>query len=151
MQARLIALAVALAACSGEPVAHAPDAPPADAPVAPPPLPVGAPRVFFVEPAEGAQVASPVKVVFGLEGMTVQPAGTLAEGTGHHHLIVDGAPIPAGAQVPKDAQHIHFGGGQTETTLELAPGPHSLTMQFADGNHVSYGPGMATTLNVTVK
>ena len=73
------------------------------------------------------------------------------DGTGHHHLIIDGHPVEAGKAVPADATHLHFGKGQTETTLKLAPGPHTLTLQFADGLHQSYGPEMSATITVTVK
>ena len=161
------ALLLTLAAC-GEPPAEAPaaEAPAAEAPAADPHAghdmpaegevpaveapPEGA-KVMFVEPAEGATVASPVKIVMGAEGITVQKAGELAYGTGHHHLIVDGQGIAAGEVVPKDETHIHFGDGSTETTVELAPGAHTLTLQFADGLHRSYGPAMSATINVTVQ
>jgi hypothetical protein len=78
------------------------------------------------------------------------PAGELREGTGHHHVIVDAAPVTARQVVPADAQHIHFGKGQTETSLDLGPGDHTLTLQFADGAHQSYGPGMSATIDVKV-
>ena len=82
--------------------------------------------------------------------MAIHPAGELVAKTGHHHLIVDGAPIPAGKMVPVDAKHIHFGKGQTETVLKLTPGLHTLTLQFADGAHGSYGPNLSSTIQVTV-
>ncbi len=107
-------------------------------------------RVFFVSPADGATVTSPVKMVFGVEGMELRPAGDLAENTGHHHLIIADAGIPVGTSVPKDETHIHFGKGETEAEVDLAPGTHKLTMQFADGNHVSYGEPMAATITITV-
>lgn len=117
------------------------------------PLPEPPPKVFFKAPADGAKVKSPVKVVFGLEGMTVQPAGTVVgdKTTGHHHVIIDGAPVPAGKMVPTDSRHIHFGGGQTEAELTLAPGKHTLTLQFADGAHQSYGPTLASTVTIEVE
>lgn len=115
------------------------------------PLPEGAGKVFFVEPADGATVKSPVHVVFGAEGVEVVAAGPLKAGTGHHHVIVDGEPVEAGQGVPKDDRHIHFGGGQTETDLELAPGEHTLTMQFADGVHRSYGAAWSAQITVTVE
>ncbi|MBN9095062.1 DUF4399 domain-containing protein, partial [Pandoraea pnomenusa] len=109
------------------------------------------PRVFFVAPADGAVVSNPVVVKFGVEGMTVKPAGEVVANTGHHHLIIDGDPIPAGQVVPADDSHLHFGKGQTETTVNLTPGDHTLTMQFADGAHRSYGPAMSQTIKVHVK
>lgn len=127
--------------------APAPEEAPAPAP-APPPV---AARVFFVEPQDGATVKSPVRVRFGLEGMEVRPAGELAEKTGHHHLIIGPSGIPAGTQVPKDETHIHYGKGQLEDNLELKPGAYDLTLQFADGNHLSYGAPLAATIHITVE
>ncbi len=108
--------------------------------------------VFFVEPKRGANVHSPLKVKFGVRGMTVKPAGALEKGTGHHHLLIDAErSLPAGTIVPADEKHLHFGKGQTETEVSLAPGTHSLTLQFADGTHASYGPAWAKTITVFVK
>lgn len=142
-----------VAACGG----------PAEPPAPPPPPPVEAPvevafapiegeghRVFFVEPADGATVTSPVKMVFGAEGVEIRAAGELVAGSGHHHVVVDGGPVEAGAVVPKDDRHIHYGLGQTEATLPLVPGPHTLTLQLADGLHRSYGPGLTATISVVV-
>jgi hypothetical protein len=111
---------------------------------------MAADKVYFVEPKDGATVQSPVHVVFGVDGMKVAPAGDMTAGTGHHHLIIDGQPVPTGQVVPADATHIHFGKGQTETDVPLTPGKHTLTMQFADGLHRSYGPEMSSTITVTV-
>ena len=107
-------------------------------------------KVMFTEPADGATVTSPVKVVMGVEGAEVKPAGALVAGTGHHHVIVDGQPVEQGEVVPKDDTHIHFGDGSTETELELAPGEHTLTLQFADGMHRSYGRALSKTITITV-
>jgi hypothetical protein len=120
-------------------------------PEAAPSAPAAVGKVFFVEPAEGATLTSPFKVGFGVEGMTVHPAGELIDGTGHHHLVIDGAAVPVGTVVPADEKHIHYGKGQTETQLTLPAGPHTLTLQFADGSHKSYGPEWSTTINVTVQ
>lgn len=107
-------------------------------------------RVYFIQPDDGAIVTSPLKVEFGVEGMKVGKAGKVLRGVGHHHLIIDGKAIPKGKVVPSDKTHIHFGGGQTEAELTLAPGHHTLTLQFADGAHRSYGPTMSSTIHVTV-
>ncbi len=112
-------------------------------------IPEGA-KVMFVAPADGATIKGPVKVQMGVEGMTVKPAGTLEAKTGHHHIIVDDKSIEKGTVVPADETHIHFGKGQTETELTLAPGKHTLTLQFADGAHQSYGPQLSTTITITV-
>jgi len=108
-------------------------------------------RDFFVEPKDGAEVTSPVKVVMGIEGMTVKPAGEVVAGTGHHHIIINSGFIPAGQVIPSDATHKHYGKGQTETVLKLAPGDYKLTMQFADGLHRSYGEAWSDTINIKVK
>ena len=107
--------------------------------------------VKFVEPANGAKVTEKFKVKMGVDGYKVVPLGTMTKGTGHHHLIVDAGPIAAGQVVPADKTHVHFGKGQTETELELAPGKHKLTLQFADGAHMSYGPEMSQTIEVEVQ
>jgi hypothetical protein len=108
-------------------------------------------KVFFDGLKDSQTVAKKFTVKFGVDGMKIHPAGEIISGTGHHHLIVDGAAVAEGHVVPTDETHIHFGLGQTETELELAPGKHSLTLQFANGAHVSYGPKMSATINVTVE
>ena len=106
--------------------------------------------VSFLSPANNDKIKSPVKVIMQAQGMKVEASGEIIPDSGHHHLIVDGEGIPKGQAVPKDATHIHFGKGQTETELELAPGKHTLTLQFANGAHLSYGKNMATTITVEV-
>jgi hypothetical protein len=113
-------------------------------------VPEGA-RVFFANVKDGDTVTSPLLVQFGIEGMEVKPAGEIVKGTGHHHIIVDGVAEPIGTVVPADESHIHFGGGQTETELTLTPGKHTLTMQFANGIHQSFGPQMSAVVTVFVK
>ena len=153
---RSIVLLTVLAACAPEPAPPppAPQAPAATpAPVAPEvmkPAKEGA-RVFFIEPAAGSTVASPVAIKMGVEGMTVAAAGTVTEGTGHHHLIIDGKPGALGEVVPADDTHIHYGQGQTEASVALPPGPHTLTLQFADGMHRSYGPTMSSMVQIIVE
>lgn len=107
--------------------------------------------VSFVEPADGATVSSPFKVKFAVSGMDVKPAGDMTANTGHHHLLINAAPVKAGEVVPADEHHIHFGKGQTETEVKLPPGTYTLSMQFANGLHQSYGPGMAKDIKITVK
>ncbi|MCO4294584.1 DUF4399 domain-containing protein [Solitalea sp. MAHUQ-68] len=108
-------------------------------------------EVYFVNLKDGETVKSPFKVEMGVKGMTVEPIGQIHPDKGHHHIIVDGSFIPAGTTVPADSTHIHFGKGQTETELKLAPGSHTLTLQFADGMHASYGVRMSKTITVEVK
>lgn len=107
--------------------------------------------VMLLEPADGATVSSPFKVRFGIKGMTVAEAGEILPNSGHHHLLVNQAPIAKGESVPFSEQHLHFGKGQTETEVKLAPGIYKLTAQFANGAHQSYGAGMSNTITVTVR
>lgn len=108
-------------------------------------------KIHFVTPSDKAEVAQSFPVEFKVDDMTIEKAGVMKKGTGHHHLIVDGSPIPAGKIVPKDETHLHFGDGSAKTTLNLKPGVHTLTLQFADGAHISLGPDYSTTITVTVK
>jgi uncharacterized protein YfaP (DUF2135 family) len=107
--------------------------------------------VDFTEPKNGAVVTSPFKVKFAVTGMEVKPAGTMDNNTGHHHLIINGDSMKVGESVPFDETHLHFGKGQTETDVTLPPGTYKLTMQFANGAHQSYGPGLSKSITVTVK
>ena len=115
------------------------------------PAPPGA-RAYVIAPADGAVVESPVKVQFGLVAVGVAPAGVINPKTGHHHLIID-APTPAGdAPIPNDAQHRHFGGGQTEVLLELEPGTHTLQLVLGDHIHVPHDPPIVSeVITVTVE
>ena len=107
--------------------------------------------VSFVEPADGATVSSPFKVKFALKGMDIKPAGDMTAKTGHHHLLINMGPMKAGEMIPMDEKHLHFGKGQTETDVTLPPGQYTLTMQFANGAHQSYGPELSKSIKVTVK
>lgn len=109
-----------------------------------------APKVFFVTPRDNSEVPQEFVARFGVKDLTVAPAGERKPGEGHHHVIVDGGPVPRGEFVPFDDRHLHFGKGQTETTLKLSPGRHRLTLQFADGTHASYGPKLSHTIEVRV-
>lgn len=113
--------------------------------------PAGA-KVFFKNLKDGQTVTSPFKVEMGVSGIALDTAGSMSPNTGHHHLLVDqGDSIPTGTVIPADSVHIHFGKAQTETTLTLAPGKHTLTLQLADGLHRSYGGQLATTITINVK
>jgi Domain of unknown function (DUF4399) len=115
------------------------------------PVPTASKAVYFIEPQDGAVVPSEFKVVMGLKGMTVKPAGDMTPDTGHHHLLIDNPPLISGETVPATEKHIHFGKGQTETTVKLPPGRHMLVLQFANGMHQSYGPSMSSIITVNVK
>ena len=95
-------------------------------------------RVRFVEPADGATVSSPLRVVMSATDFIVEPAANgVTEGHGHLHIMVDAPCVQARLTVPPDSQHLHFGNGQTETELDLAPGEHFLCLQAADGSHTA--------------
>lgn len=109
-------------------------------------------HVFFANLEDGDVVTSPLTVEFGVEGMEVVPAGAVEENKGHHHLLINHDFIPAGEVIPAgDSTLIHFGQGQTTTEVNLAPGDYKLTMQFANGVHMSYGEKMSTTISVSVE
>ena len=97
-------------------------------------------KAYLISPRDGETLSSPVTVRFGLQGMGVAPAGVAREATGHHHLLIDTELPPLDLPVPSDAHHRHFGGGQTETTIELSPGTHSLQMILADELHIPHAP-----------
>jgi hypothetical protein len=112
-------------------------------------------EVYFIEPKDGAEISGPVKVVMGLKGLGVAPAGVEKEKTGHHHIIVD-ADLPKGDEalypLRLDDNYRHFGGGQTETVLRLAPGKHTLQLVVGDHNHIPYDPALASPkITITVK
>ncbi len=108
--------------------------------------------MFFITPMNGTTVTSPVTVKFGVSGVSVTAAGDMAANSGHHHLLVDTELADPSMPVPKDAQHLHYGKGQTETTLELAPGTHSLQLVLGDGNHVPHDPPiMSSVISITVE
>lgn len=109
-------------------------------------------ELYFITPADGDVVKGPVTVRFGLRGMGVAPAGTVAEGTGHHHLVVDAPLPPAGQPIPNDANHLHFGKGQTETVLTLPPGKHTLQLLLGDHSHIPHEPVVASqVITITVE
>jgi hypothetical protein len=117
-------------------------------------------EVYFVNLEDGDTVSSPVTVVFGLRGMGVAPAGVEVENTGHHHLLINRPPIGEGEDgaeelaygLPADENHMHFGGGQTEATLDLPPGQHSLQLVLGDYSHVPHAtPVVSDVITITVE
>ncbi len=98
-------------------------------------------KVFFVSPKNGAHVGQDVVVKFGVKGMLVLPAGDAKPGSGHHHLLIDAKELPPlDAPIPNDATHKHYGKGQTEDTIRLEPGMHTLQLDFGDARHMQFNP-----------
>ena len=116
------------------------------------PSPAGA-EVYIVAPKDGAKVKGPVTVVFGLKGMGIAPAGIKFDNTGHHHLLID-SELPADLSQPLAANEksVHFGKGQTETTLTLPPGKHTLQLVLGDSLHIPHEPAVVSKkITVTVE
>ncbi len=152
----LVAATVVVGACGSEPAPATPAetaAPPAAAAPAPPPA--SGPRVFFVEPKDGATVKSPVSLRYGIENyeLGAVPAGTVTTarpGIGHHHVAVDSECLPVGAPIPKAAPWVHHGDGKSEIEMQLPPGKHTLTLQLGDDLHTTM-TGLCTTITVNVE
>jgi len=110
-------------------------------------------KVYIVSPKNGARVKSPVTVVFGIKGMQLGPAGTQAANTGHHHLLIDTA-LPADLTLPLPVTDNikHFGKAQTQASIELTPGKHTLQLLFADYSHTPFKPNVASKkITITVE
>jgi len=115
------------------------------------PAPEGA-KVSIISPADGATVDKTFTVKFGVEGIQLAPAGDQTPNTGQHHQLIDvDQPIAAGQVIPADANHVHFGKAQTEAEVTLAPGKHTLQLELADKNHMTFEPVIVSkkiTVNV---
>jgi hypothetical protein len=113
--------------------------------------PAGA-EAYIIAPADGATVKSPVTVRFGLKGMGIAPAGVKFENTGHHHLLIDtDAPADAALPLPVSDKIVHFGKGQTEASIPLAQGKHTLQLLLGDQSHVPHNPPvMSKKITITV-
>lgn len=112
--------------------------------VSAPHAPPGA-KVFIISPLDGATVSEDVLVKFGVSGIELAPASEAKPGTGHHHLLidVDGLP-PQAAPIPADATHKHYGKGQSEDTIHLSPGTHTLQLDFGDAAHMQFDPPLVS-------
>ncbi len=151
----LVIAALALAASlTAVPLASA-QAPAAPVPAAALPRTASPPgaEAYIISPKDGATVKSPVLVQFGLKGMGVAPAGVKFDNTGHHHLLIDtDAPADPGAPLPATDKIVHFGKGQTEASVPLSPGKHTLQLLLGDQNHVPHNPPVISrkiTITVT--
>lgn len=108
--------------------------------------------VYFIDLKTGATIPPSTTIHFGLRGMGVTAAGHQKDNSGHHHLLIDTELPPLDKEIPNDANHLHFGAGQTETLLELPPGEHTLQLLLADHKHVPHNPPvMSERIRVTVK
>ena len=109
-------------------------------------------ELYLISPQDGDTVSGEFKLQFGLRGMGVAPAGVEADNTGHHHLLIDMDTLPPmDSPLPKTDQVRHFGGGQTETTLSLAPGKHTLQLVLGNFSHVPHDPPvMSEKIMITV-
>jgi hypothetical protein len=108
--------------------------------------------LYFINLKNGDTVASPVNVQFGLRGMGVAPAGIEKAATGHHHLLLDVAELNVNEGIPVSDQHRHFGAGQTEASVALKPGVHTMQLVLGDQNHIPHHPVvMSERITITVK
>ncbi len=117
-------------------------------------------QLYFVGLEDGATVNNPVTLVFGLRGMGVAPAGVEKENTGHHHLLLNRPPLGEGEfgaeefelALPADDNPRHFGAGQTEVTLDLPAGTHTLQLVLGDHGHVPHSPAVVSqVITITVE
>jgi len=108
--------------------------------------------VYFAQPLDGAVFEdNEVKIVMAVQGKEVRPAGEIIPGTGHHHLIINSDASERGETVARSRQTFHYSNGETKAVITLPTGTHTLTLQFANGLHVSYGEEWRHTIKVTVK
>ncbi|HEV7369574.1 DUF4399 domain-containing protein [Arenibaculum sp.] len=108
--------------------------------------------VYIGWPNDGEVVGGRFKIWFGTRLFGVAPAGVAHPEAGHHHLLVDTDLPPLDEPIPNDPNHLHFGGGQTETYLELPPGRHTLQLLIGDENHVPHDPPvMSRRITITVR
>ena len=111
----------------------------------------GEQKVYFINLNEGDKLESPFLVQFGLSGIGVAPAGTDRANTGHHHLLINVNSVDLYMPIPSSKNHLHFGGGQTETTLDLLPGEYTLQLLLGDMNHIPHSPPIVSKkISVTV-
>ncbi len=116
------------------------------------PAPAGV-ELYFIDLKDGQTVDRDFVVRFGLSGMGVAPAGIKLDKTGHHHLLINAdLPEDLSQPLPNDAQHRHYGGGQTEAKISLEPGEHTLQLVLGDFLHVPFDPVIASAkITVVVK
>ena len=95
--------------------------------------------VYIIEPQNNETVTNPVKIKFGIQGMSLSPAGINKELSGHHHLLIDVDNFPdLKKPIPSDKNHLHFGKGQIETIINLKKGKHTLQLLLGDYLHIPH-------------
>jgi len=109
------------------------------------------PRVYFKWPKDNSTVSSPVFIDMGLDIMQVEAAGTVKNGFGHHHILINQYYWPKGSIIPMSDSTLHYGLGQTDTSLDLLPGDYVISLQFADGVHASYGKELSSSIKIKVE
>ncbi len=109
--------------------------------------------VYLISPTNGQTVPSEFTVKFGLSGMGIAPAGIDRAGTGHHHLLIDVDELPSFEEpLPATDQIRHFGGGQTEATIQLSPGEHTLQLLLGNYTHIPHdNPVLSDKIEITVE
>lgn len=109
--------------------------------------------VWIESPQDGQRLSSPVTLSFGSSGVEISPAGIERNNSGHHHLLINLQTLPAmDIPLPANAQVIHFGKGQTQATIELEPGVHSLQLLLGNHLHVPHArPVMSDKITITVE
>ena len=108
-------------------------------------------KVYFINLQNGDKLKSPFLVQFGLSGKGVAPAGVEVANTGHHHLLINVDVLDFKMPIPSSKQHLHFGMGQTETTLDLPAGKHKLQLVLGDKYHIPHNPPLVSeVIEVTV-
>ena len=106
--------------------------------------------VAFVSPVEGASIAGSVPLAMTADGITIEEAGEVHSGAGHFHVIADAGCLADGTSIIRDADHVHFGGGQHEGVIYLEPGTHELCLQVGDGIHTALDITDQVTIDVGI-
>jgi len=150
----LLAAVALTGACRSEPAAPPASSEPPPAAASASPAASGGPRVFFVQPQDGATVTSPVHLMFGVENFEIAPvpAGTVETvrpNMGHHHVGVDTDCLPPGTEIPRASPWVHFGKGDNMIDMQLPPGPHKLALEIGDDKHTTIA-GLCSVINITV-
>ena len=107
-------------------------------------------RVSFTQPADDTTVAGGLHLEMSAEGITIEEAGEVHENAGHFRVIADDGCVAPGEAVTRDADHVHFGGGQAEGTIYLEPGSHELCLQAGDGAHIALDATDTVTVTVDI-